>query len=92
MIEKLEQMGDAETVDILTLILREEIGHVAIGSRWFEFVCRQRGLNPEDEYFSLIKRYIQGGVRGPFNKAARRQAGFSEAELERLDKLDTVSA
>jgi uncharacterized ferritin-like protein (DUF455 family) len=66
------------------LILREEIGHVAFGACWFHHVCEQRGLTPEDAYFALVKRY----VRGPFNREARLTAGFSEAELARLDRLE----
>ncbi len=31
---------------ILDLILSDEIGHVAIGNRWFHWLCRQRGLEP----------------------------------------------
>lgn len=88
MIVKLEQLGDIVSVEILQMILREEIGHVACGSRWFHYVCTQRGLDAEDEYFALVERYIRGQVRGPFNKEARRMAGFSEAELGRLDSLD----
>lgn len=88
MIVKLEQLGDTASVDILGMILREEIGHVTFGSRWFHYVCEQRGLDPEAEYFALVERYIRGPVRGPFNKEARRMAGFSEAELRRLDRLD----
>lgn len=88
MIAKLEQLGDTASVDILKMILREEIGHVTFGSRWFHYVCEQRGLDAEMEYFALVERYIRGPVRGPFNKEARRKAGFSEAELRRLDRLD----
>ncbi|MGZ8246376.1 ferritin-like domain-containing protein [Methylomagnum sp.] len=87
MIAKLEPLGDAETVAVLEIVLREEIGHVAFGTRWFNYVCGQRGLNAEDEYFALVKRYIRGEVRGPFNEAARRTAGFSEGELRRLGNL-----
>jgi uncharacterized ferritin-like protein (DUF455 family) len=88
MIVKLEQLGDAASAEILRLILREEIGHVTFGSRWFHYVCEQRGLEAEAEYFALVERYIRGQVRGPFNMEARRMAGFSEAELARLDRLD----
>jgi uncharacterized ferritin-like protein (DUF455 family) len=88
MIARLEQLGDTASVEILKLILREEIGHVTFGTRWFRHVCEQRGLDPEAEYFALVDRYIRGQVRGPFNKEARRMAGFSEAELARLDGLE----
>lgn len=87
MIARLEESGDAATVEILELILREEIGHVAHGSRWFHHVCAQRGLEAEAEYFALVRRYIRGAVRGPFNLEARRRAGFTESELERLEGL-----
>lgn len=87
MIVKLTHAGDQPSVEVLEVILREEIGHVALGTRWFHQVARQRGLEPEETYFLLIGAFIQGGIRGPFNKPARRQAGFSETELLRLDAL-----
>lgn len=88
MIAKLEALGDTATVSILETILREEIGHVSLGSRWFRHECAARGLEPEKEYFALVRRYIRGAVRGPFNREARRAAGFSEGELARLEELD----
>lgn len=91
MIDKLRAAGDADSVAVLELILREEIGHVALGSRWFRHVAGARGLDAEHTYFALIQRYIHGGVRGPFNRAARRQAGFSETELARLDGLGAAA-
>jgi uncharacterized ferritin-like protein (DUF455 family) len=88
MIEKLRELDDAASVAVLELILREEIGHVAAGTRWFRHIARLRGVNAEEVYFDLIGQYIKGGVRGPFNLPARRLAGFSEGELERLERLD----
>ena len=90
MITKLTELGDTDSVAILELILREEIGHVAIGTRWFKQVAEARGINPEVTYFGLIDRYVKGGVRGPFNIEARRRAGFSEGELGRLALLDSA--
>ncbi len=87
MIAKLAQFGDAASVAILEMILREEIGHVAFGSRWFHAVCAQRGLEPDAAYFDLVRRHVRGPTRGPFNLEARRTAGFSDAELARLEAL-----
>ena len=92
MITKLSEIGDTESVAILELILREEIGHVAIGTRWFAEVAEARGIDPEVTYFGLIDRYIKGGVRGPFNTEARRRAGFSAAELNRLENLESAAS
>lgn len=87
MIAKLDTAGDEATADILRIILRDEVGHVARGTRWFRYVCDEQGIDPMTEYFDLIKRHLRGAVRGPFNREARRAAGFSESELERLEAM-----
>ncbi|MRX06476.1 DUF455 family protein [Pseudoduganella sp. FT25W] len=78
---KLAQAGDKEAAAILDIILRDEIGHVEIGNRWYGYLCRQRGLELIPAYADLARQYNAPTPRGPFNLEARRQAGFSEAEL-----------
>lgn len=87
MIERLRQVGDLETAEVLSVILQDEVGHVEAGSRWFGYLCRQRGLAPELTYFDLLERFLNGGIRGPLNQEARRRAGFSDSELARLDAI-----
>ncbi len=84
MIEKLRQVGDDRTVALLEVILEEEEAHVAIGTRWFHHCCQLRGAEPDSTFDSLLKQYFADQLRGPFNLPARRRAGFSEPELERL--------
>jgi uncharacterized ferritin-like protein (DUF455 family) len=81
---KLIQAGDSEVGPILDIVMRDEIGHVAIGNRWFNYLCEQRGLEPEATYAELVSKYNAVPRRGPFNLEARRAAGFSEQELARL--------
>lgn len=81
---KLAQASDTKAAAILDIILRDEIGHVAIGNRWFNWLCEQRGLEPLAAYDKLACEYQAPKLRAPFNLEARRQAGFSEAELEKL--------
>jgi len=81
---KLAQAGDLAAAEILDVILRDEIGHVAIGNRWFGWLCRQRGLDPLVAYAELARRHRAPQPRGPFNLEARRAAGFSEQELQAL--------
>lgn len=88
MMERLREVGDDESVGVLEIILRDEIGHVAIGSRWFEYVCRQRGLEPAPTFRQLLTEHMPGRVKGPFHRAAREQAGFSAVELDDLEALD----
>ena len=81
---KLAQAGDMDAAAILDIILRDEIGHVAVGNRWYNWLCEQRGLEPVASYARLAAEYHAPVMRGPFNLAARRAAGFSELELTEL--------
>jgi uncharacterized ferritin-like protein (DUF455 family) len=83
---KLARAGDARAVAILDIILRDEIGHVAIGNRWYRWLCERDGLDPEALYPALARRYQAPRVKPPLNHTARRAAGFSEAELAWLDR------
>jgi len=78
---KLAQAGDMAAAEILDIILRDEIGHVAIGNHWYAWLCKQRGLEPIATYAQLANKYAAPVMRGPFNLEARRAAGFSEHEL-----------
>jgi uncharacterized ferritin-like protein (DUF455 family) len=84
MVERLRQVGDLRAASILEIILHDEIGHVAIGSHWFRYLCRIRGLNSETTFCHLVNRYFKGKTRGPLHYQARLRAGFSEAELRML--------
>jgi uncharacterized ferritin-like protein (DUF455 family) len=81
---KLVSVGDRRGAEILDIILRDEIGHVAIGNRWYGVLCEQRGLDPIATYAALAEAHGAPRLRGPFNLEARRAAGFSEEELLRL--------
>ena len=78
---KLRKAGDVRAVEILDVILRDEIGHVAIGNHWYAWLCARDGQEPVALYAELTLRYQAPRLRPPFNLAARRAAGFTEAEL-----------
>ena len=78
---KLAQAGDMAAAAILDIILRDEVGHVDIGNRWYGYLCGQRGLAPMPTYAALAVQYAAPVLRGPFNLDARRCAGFTEEEL-----------
>ncbi len=85
MMDKFSQIGDQRAVEILQVIYAEEIGHVAIGNRWYQYCCEQRGLDPQQTFRELIEEYFGGKLRGPFNRPARLQAGFNDDELTALE-------
>jgi uncharacterized ferritin-like protein (DUF455 family) len=87
MMERLRRQNDERTVGILEVILREEVAHVAAGTRWFHWCCERDGIEPEATFAQLLNDYMNGSLRGPFNLDARREAGFSESELVWLRTL-----
>ncbi len=82
MIERLRSVADTQSAELLALILREEVRHVQIGTRWFRHLCHLRGLDPDSVFPQLLREYGMG-LRPPLNEAARSAAGFSRLELER---------
>jgi uncharacterized ferritin-like protein (DUF455 family) len=79
MIQRLRSVGDDPSAEILEIIYRDEIGHVAVGKRWFDHVAGTRELEPVASWQNLVRRYFKGGVKPPFNIPAREAAGFSAA-------------
>ena len=84
MIVKLRALGDDVTADILETILREEVAHVAAGSRWYRWHCERAGVEPRTRFRELLREYASGVLHKPFNTEARLQAGFDIEELESL--------
>ncbi|WP_041680975.1 ferritin-like domain-containing protein [Cupriavidus sp. DF5525] len=82
---RLAGAGDHAAAAIIDIILRDEVGHVAIGNHWYRWLCAQRGLEPVGTYAKLAEQYRAPKLRGPFNLEARRAAGFDEAELAWLE-------
>ena len=77
MIDKLTAAGDGESAAVLQVIYDEEIGHVAVGKRWFDHVCRKRGLEPAEAWRDLVRRHFKGTLKPPFNEGARAAAGLT---------------
>ena len=72
------------TVGILEIILREEVAHVAAGSRWYRWYCERAGVDPLPRFRELLVEYAGGALHGPFNREARLAAGFDDDELAQL--------
>jgi len=85
---RLAKAGDSRAVEILDVILRDEVGHVAIGNRWYRWLCNRDGLDPVAHYALLAARHGAPRLRPPFNHDARRAAGFSDAEIAALTNQD----
>lgn len=84
---KLAKAGDERAVAILDIILRDEVGHVAVGNRWYRWLCERQGLDPVSHYARLVREHQAPRLRPPFNRGAREQAGFTAEELAELERL-----
>jgi uncharacterized ferritin-like protein (DUF455 family) len=83
---KFVAIGDGDSARVIDVILRDEIGHVAIGNRWFRYLCAQRGLPVDSTYREAALRCRAPRLRGPLNVAARVQAGFTAEEIDELQR------
>ena len=84
---KLRQVGTPDAlraVEILDLILRDEVGHVAIGNHWYRWLCQRNELDPMSHYKTLTDVYKAPRLRAPFNLQARLDAGFTAVEIAQL--------
>jgi uncharacterized ferritin-like protein (DUF455 family) len=81
---RLRKAGDERAVAILAIILRDEVGHVAIGNHWYRWLCERDGLDPLAHYAVLAARHGAPRLRPPFNLQARAAAGFTTAEIAAL--------
>jgi uncharacterized ferritin-like protein (DUF455 family) len=87
MIGRLKDVKDLSSAAVLELILKEEVGHVEIGTRWFRYACEQAQLPAEQTFLALLRQHAGGIVRPPFNDAARRTAGFTDTEMQGISAL-----
>lgn len=88
MIQRLREVGDGASIAVLEVILREEVRHVEIGTRWYRHACALAGVvDPDARFLDVLATHAAARVRPPFNLPARRAAGFSETELDGLPGL-----
>lgn len=90
MIEKLRGVGDDATADALAIIMNDEIGHVAIGKKWFDYSCGMQRLDPVSTWHRLVGTYFRGPLKPPFNIAARTAARFSAAFYAPMAERDDL--
>ncbi|MBX3509300.1 ferritin-like domain-containing protein [Parvibaculum sp.] len=84
MIGRLTGAGDHVSARVLETIYTEEKSHVAAGTRWFAFLCAERGEDAETAFHRLVKQHFRGALKPPFNRPARDEAGLPARFYEPL--------
>jgi uncharacterized ferritin-like protein (DUF455 family) len=85
---KLQKIGSDDALEaskILDIILHEEVGHVAIGNHWYNWLCLQQRVSPQAHYTALLERYQAPWPKPPLNRSARHAAGFTAQEIAWLE-------
>lgn len=86
-IKKFTKIEDQAAIDILEFIEKEEVGHVKVGTYWFNFFCQQRGLDPEMTFKKILTESNDIYIKRPLAYESRKQAGFTDAEINFLDGI-----
>ncbi|MDJ0613308.1 MAG: ferritin-like domain-containing protein [Rhizobiaceae bacterium] len=87
LVTKLRAFGDNETADIFEIIYEDEKGHVAVGAKWFRFLCQRQGLEPAATFSKLVSKYFRGSLKPPFNNQARSASGLTPLFYRSLSPL-----
>ena len=90
-LRKVASQPALQAVAILDTILREEVGHVAIGNHWYHWLCARDGLDSASFHSQAARQHGGPSLKPPFNFAARKLAGFTQAELDALPTIEAPS-
>ena len=74
---KMRETGDDASADILDIIYNDEKGHVAVGAKWFRFLCAREKKDPSATFKDLVRTNFRGPLKPPFNDVARAEAGLT---------------
>ncbi len=74
---KMRETGDLESAAILDVIYNDEKGHVAVGAKWFRFLCAREKRDPARTFQELVRANFRGSLKAPFNDIARAEAGLT---------------
>ena len=77
LLRQMEEVDDPESAAIFHIIYRDELGHVAVGAKWFRYLCLRQGLEPDSSFQQLVRKYFRGPLKPPFNDFARCRAGLT---------------
>lgn len=74
---KMRETGDVESANVLDVIYNDEKGHVAVGAKWFRFLCARERKDPAATFKELVRVNFRGSLKAPFNDLARAEAGLT---------------
>lgn len=88
--DKLRQLGAEESAAVFDVIYEDEKGHVAIGAKWFRFLCARERRDPAAAFQDLVRVNFRGGLKAPFNDLARAEAGLTPGFYRSLSSVSNA--
>jgi uncharacterized ferritin-like protein (DUF455 family) len=88
-LRKLDGVSTGTIHQVVKVISTEEIRHVEFGSRWYREICRGEGIDPQQDFVPRLEK-LRYRIPKRIEKVSRKlrlQAGFTEAEIEYLERL-----
>ncbi|MDH6267153.1 uncharacterized ferritin-like protein (DUF455 family) [Rhizobium sp. SG_E_25_P2] len=85
--DTLRELGDEDSAKVFDVIYEDEKGHVAVGAKWFRFLCAREKKDPAAAFQSLVRENFRGGLKAPFNDLARAAAGLTPSFYRTLSPL-----
>ena len=85
--EKMVETGDLDSAAVLQVIYNDEKGHVAIGAKWFRFLCARERKDPAATFRELVRTNFRGPLKPPFNDLARAEAGLTPSFYRSLPSI-----
>ncbi len=82
-----EREKDERTAAVLRIIYEDEKGHVAVGAKWFRFLCRREGREPGEAFRELVRKHFRAPLKPPFNDRARASSGLTPGFYRVLSPL-----
>lgn len=89
--EKMRETGDIESANVLKVIYEDEKGHVAVGAKWFRFLCAREKRDPARAFQDLVRANFRGQLKAPFNDVARAEAGLTPSFYRSLSSKNNSS-
>ena len=88
--DNLRELGDEKSAAVFDVIYEDEKGHVAIGAKWFRFLCARERKDPAAAFRDLVRANFRGGLKPPFNDLARAEAGLTPGFYRSLSSVSSA--
>ncbi|MEM8750256.1 MAG: ferritin-like domain-containing protein [Pseudomonadota bacterium] len=89
LLRQMDEIGDTESKRIFEIIYRDEQGHVAVGAKWFRYLCLREGIEPASAFQTLVREHFRGPLKPPFNDLARARSGLTPGFYRALSSAGT---